>query len=45
MEEKKLMEVVVEDELSDEELMRFIEDDNQEYYFNEYECRLLDNLY
>jgi hypothetical protein len=47
MDEKNLKEVVVEDEdlLSDEDLQYFIENDNQEYYFNEYECLLIDNLY
>ena len=44
-EKENLKEVVVEDELTDEELMLFIENDNQEYFFNEYECRLIDNLY
>lgn len=38
MEEKKQMEVVVEDEevVSDEVLLQFIEDDNQLSYYNEY---------
>ena len=45
MEEKKQMEVVVEDEevVSDEALLQFIEDDNQLSYYNEYNQFYLSN--
>ena len=45
MEEKKQMEVVVEDEevVSDEALLQFIEDDNQLEYYNEYNQFYLSN--
>lgn len=48
MDEEKLMEVVGDEELddviSDWDLQFFIENDNQECYYNEYECFLVNNL-
>lgn len=43
MDEKEIVEVV-ENELSDQDLMQFIEDDNQTMYYSEYEQVLISNL-